>query len=41
VVTIAREEFVEHVEKEVKWLYETFPQQLMTYELMDVSKREH
>jgi len=41
VLTIAREEFVEYVEKEVKWLYETFPQQLMTYELTDVSKREH
>ena len=32
--------FVEHIEDEVKRLYETFPQQPTT-ELTDVMKREH
>ena len=34
------EKFIEHFEDEVKHLYATFPQQLMT-ELTDVLKREH
>ena len=34
------ENFVEYVEEEVKWLYETFPRQPMT-ELTYVQKREH
>ena len=34
------EKFVEYLEEEVRRLYATFPQQLMT-ELTDVLKREH
>ena len=34
------EKFVEYVEEEVKWLYETFPRQPMT-KLTDVLKRKH
>ena len=34
------EKFVECIEKELKWLYATFPQQLMTG-LTDALKREH
>ena len=34
------EKFVEYLEEEVRQLYATFPQQLMT-ELTDVLKREH
>ena len=34
------EKCVEYIEEEVKWLYETFPRQLMT-KLTDMLKREH
>ena len=34
------EKFVEYIEEEVKWLYETFPRQPMTG-LTDSLKREH
>ena len=34
------ENFVEYIEEEVKWLYETFPRQSMT-KLTGVLKREH
>ena len=34
------EKFVEYIEEEVKWLYETFPRKPMT-ELTDVLKKDH
>ena len=34
------EKFVEYIQEEVKWLYETFPWQSMT-KLTDVLNREH